>query len=255
MRPTADPESGLPRRRRTGLRTGIVLLVVGIALGAVGDVRFRSDYAALVVPSRAMSTTLNPGDVLLVRSPTAGAPHRGDIVVVAPSAWSLNVPLGTPIIKRVIGVAGDTVMCCDDRGRITVNGKPVTEDYLHRDPELPVAAPTAVPFAARTVPADSVFLAGDSRANSFDSRFAGPVAVSDVLGIAVTDYPLSWPYVSVPTTHAFVDAGLPGAPTTDNGYQLDLVLLLVALVLAAVGVVWLTVIGVREVFRFWRPVR
>lgn len=238
MRSTSDPD--LPGRRRSGLRACIVLLVVGIALGAVGEFRFRSDYAAFAITSRAMSTTLNPGDLLLLRSPTAGPPHRGDIVVVTPSAWSPDTPLGTAVVKR---------------GQITVHGKPVTEDYVHRDPELPVAAPTALPFAARTVPADSAFLAGDSRGNSFDSRIAGPVAVFDVRGIAVTDYPLSWPYVSVPATHAFVDAGLPGAPTTDDGYQPDLVLLLVGLVLVAVGVVWLTAIGVREVFRFWRPAR
>src|SRR5215831_9839124 len=73
---------------------------------------------------------------------------------------------GTDYIKRVIGLPGDHVACCDARGRVTVNGVPLSEQsYVH-----PGDAPSQVPFSV-TVPPGRLWVLGDNRANSDDSRY------------------------------------------------------------------------------------
>jgi signal peptidase I len=241
----AEPSSP-SRRRRTGLIVGLVVLALGICLGTVGVLRLRAGYVTLQSTSRSMSSTLSPGDRILFRSSAQEAPHRGDVVLFAPSAWHDLAP-GTLLVQRVIGVGGDTVACCDARDRITVNGHVVTEEYVHPDPTIPVTATTHLPFHA-TVPPGTVFLAGDDRDDSYDSRFRGPVAVSDVRGIAVTDASVAG-FRRLPGTDAFVSAGLPGPATSDGDYPLDAALLVGGAVLMLVGVAWLLVVGLRAIRR------
>jgi signal peptidase I len=244
-----------PRRRRAGLIVGLVILVLGVCLGTVGALRWRADYTTSVATSRSMSSTVSPGDRILFRLSTQDVPRRGDVVLFAPSAWHDLTP-GTELVQRVIGVGGDTVICCDNHDRITVNGHSVTEDYVHPDPTVPVNGTIDLPFRT-TVPKGTVFLAGDDRGDSYDSRFRGPVADSDVLGIAVTDVSIGG-YRQTPATNVFVAAGLPGAATRDGGYLVDPVLLLSGAILVLVGVVWLLVVGLRAVLvstRRRRPFR
>ncbi|MGO1228267.1 signal peptidase I [Brachybacterium sp. AOP42-C2-15] len=118
------------------------------------------------VPSASMSPTLEPGDVLLADRSQRGTAERGDIVVFdgigyfAPSAsdgdryW----------VKRVIAIDGDRVTCCDPNGAITVDGVPLEEPYL---PEGTV--PSEIEFDLQ-VPAGHMFVLGDNRADSTDSR-------------------------------------------------------------------------------------
>ena len=193
-----------------------ILLVVALLL-SLGIKTFA--VQAFFIPSQSMEDTILPGDRVLVDkfSPWFGAqPQRGDIVVFQdPGGWlppqapaSENtaeryvkdvftfvglLPAGSDryLIKRVIGVPGDVVKCCNAQGKITVNGVVLNEsNYL-----FPGAAPSQTPFDVR-VPAGHIWVMGDNRGDSADSRFHmnngsdGTVPISDVVGHA---FVLIWP--------------------------------------------------------------
>jgi signal peptidase I len=84
------------------------------------------------IPSPSMENTLQINDRVLVNKLVYDfrSPHRGEVVVFkAPTEWSGN-PEGEDFIKRVIGVGGDHVVCCDPQERLVINGKPLDEPYL-----------------------------------------------------------------------------------------------------------------------------
>jgi signal peptidase I len=161
---------------------GSVLIVLLLVSGFVVQ-----PYA---IPSSSMAPTLRVGDRVLVDKSAyrfGGRPERGDVVVfdgrgsflpvdaadsgvltgllrAAGSALGLSDPPGTEYVKRVIGVGGDRVRCCDERGRLLVNGEPVTEAYL-----FPGDRPSAVRFDIR-VPEGRLWVMGDHRSASSDSR-------------------------------------------------------------------------------------
>ncbi len=150
---------------------------------------------AFVIPSGSMEQTIRIGDRVLVDkfTPWFGAkPQRGDVVVFHdPGGWLQDEQTAKKqdpvvvkqlkeglafigllpsdnekdLIKRVIGVGGDHVKCCDAQGRVTVNGVPLTEgDYLY-----PGNAPSSTPFDI-TRPRGRLWVMGDHRDNSADSR-------------------------------------------------------------------------------------
>jgi signal peptidase I len=167
---------------------------------------------AFVIPSESMEDTLLVHDRVLVNklADKSDEIHRGDVVVfrdpggwlpanvgdnggvravihramvfvgVAPSASARD------LVKRVIGVGGDTVACCDRQKRITVNGVPLDEPYLYSGDR---ATPSQVVFNVR-VPQGRLWVMGDHRSESADSRFhlgdpgGGFVPISDVVGRA-----------------------------------------------------------------------
>ncbi len=164
------------------------------------------------IPSGSMRETLDVGDRILVDrvSYRFGSVHRGDVVVfdgtdtfgaIAASSggwpgWSakavrfLTFGLAgtgrTDYVKRVIGVGGDRVVCCDAHGRITVNGRPLQEKrYL-----FPGDTPSTLKFDVR-VPMGRVWVMGDHRSDSMDSRAhlgdpgGGTVPESDLVGRVV----------------------------------------------------------------------
>jgi len=141
-----------------------------------------------------------------------GGPQRGDIVVFSdPGGWlgaaevqapsnpmtrALELfglyPTGGHLVKRVIGVGGDEVKCCDHRGRITVNGVPLDEgSYLASGEQ-----PSLIDFDVR-VQKGFVWVQGDNRSNSADSRVhlgdpgGGQVPVDDVVGKV---FSVVWPF-------------------------------------------------------------
>jgi signal peptidase I len=125
------------------------------------------------VRSQSMSPTLTDGDHLLIDKISARAhhPRRGDVV-----AFELPTTPGL-LIKRVVAVAGDTVGIED--GVLVVDGRAIEEPFV--DP----AQMDSVYFGPVTVPARTVFVMGDNRANSVDSRSLGPVPIGNVIGRAL----------------------------------------------------------------------
>jgi signal peptidase I len=140
------------------------------------------------VEGASMERTVIEGQYVLIDKLT---PHwepyrRGDIVVLHPPFDESKST--TPFIKRVIGVAGDRVELED--GAVLVNGRRLDEPYVYaegggRQPTDPIGG-----ASEWTVPADHVFVLGDHRGDSSDSRVFGPVPVSFVIGRAWLRY---WP--------------------------------------------------------------
>jgi signal peptidase I len=141
------------------------------------------------VQQQSMEHTLEPDQYVLVDklTPRLDTYKRGDIVVFTPPAdWAQDD--GTPFIKRVIGVGGDQVEVKD--GDVYVNGTRLVEPYLFADASGDPPGRTTASQESWTVPAGELFLMGDHRANSADSRSFGTVPVAHIVGRAWLRY---WP--------------------------------------------------------------
>ena len=142
------------------------------------------------VQQQSMEHTLEPDQYVLVDklTPRFDSYKRGDIVVFTPPPDWIQED-GTPFIKRIIGLGGDTVDIRD--GDVFINGTKIVEGYLYAQPEGD-AQPTTVPGDEHrwVIPDGDLFLMGDHRANSADSRTFGPVPVASVIGRAWLRY---WP--------------------------------------------------------------
>jgi len=219
--PAAASESTERPSRRRGALLFLrdVVVIVGVALlisFLIKTFLIRSFY----IPSDSMMNTLVQNDRIIVNQlvPEVVPIERGDIVVFRdPGGWLRATPepelnpvqaafdwlgslvgLSAPdsdehLVKRVIGLPGDRVTCCNDLGQMSVNGVPLEEPYVR----LPAGA-TAVSgddFQAE-VPADSLWVMGDNRYDSSDSRYnrgtftEGFVPFDDVVGRAIV---ISWP--------------------------------------------------------------
>jgi signal peptidase I len=204
------------KRAGTGLlgliRETVIVVAIALALSLLVKTFL---VQAFFIPSQSMEDTLLIGDRVIVSKLTPGpfSLERGDVVVfVDPGGWlgpAEAAPEPGPLrkaiafigllpndsnnhlIKRVIGMPGDRVVCCDEDGLITVNGKPLEETYV-RDGSVP----SERDFDIR-VPAGRVWVMGDNRQESEDSRFhddgkgnTGSVPMSQVTGRAVA---VVWP--------------------------------------------------------------
>jgi signal peptidase I len=142
------------------------------------------------VQQNSMERTLEPGQYVLVDklTPRWDAYSRGDVVVFNPPATWTSDP--TPFIKRVIGLPGDAIEVKDD-GRVYVNGTALDESYTYKN-AAGVAEPTTASLDQHswTVPAGQLFVMGDHREKSADSRVFGPIDISNVIGRAFLRY---WP--------------------------------------------------------------
>jgi signal peptidase I len=161
----------------------ILLVATALVLALIVKTFF---FQAFYIPSESMVPTMIKNDKLLVQkwSYWGSGPERGDIVVFRdPGNWltpdesgesgnpiqgALETiglfPSGGHLIKRVIGVGGDKVVCCDEQGRTTVNGVSIDEPYLadqsiNSDQEFDIE-----------VPKGYLWVEGDNRGNSADSR-------------------------------------------------------------------------------------
>jgi signal peptidase I len=178
---------------------------------------------AFYIPSGSMQKTLELKDRVLVNKVVYDMrdPLRGEIVVFRgtdnwapevsePVSNSFVAKLGRTVgdlvgvsrpgerdfIKRVIGLPGDKVACCDDKGRITVNGVGIDEPYIAEGNNSDLNQPpnpnqcTSRRFTEITVPADEMFVMGDHRKVSQDARCQGPVPIKNIIGRA---FVIVWP--------------------------------------------------------------
>ncbi|MEV7311868.1 signal peptidase I [Streptomyces microflavus] len=195
---SSDPAGGSEERSRFSRVRGALtsvrsrrrrILVVGVAVAVVALLFSAFVVQPFLIPSGSMEPTLRVGDRVLVNKLAyrfGSGPERGDVVVFdgtgsfvredldenpvaalargAASSLGLAEPADTDFVKRVVGVGGDRVVCCDARGRLRVNGVPVDETYLH-----PGDTASGAPFDI-VVPQGTLWMMGDHRSRSSDSR-------------------------------------------------------------------------------------
>jgi signal peptidase I len=227
------------RRRRTMLRRREMplwqelplLLIVAFCLAVL----IRTFLVqAFYIPSGSMENTLLVKDRVLVNKVVYDLrdPERGEIVVFrGTDNWAPEVTepvsnafaskLGRTVgdlvgvsrpgerdfIKRVIGLPGDKVACCDTQGRVTVNGVGIDESYIAEGFNSDLNQPpnpsqcTSRRFAQITIPAGEMFVMGDHRKVSQDARCQGPVPIKNVIGRA---FVIVWP------SNRFTSLSVPG---------------------------------------------
>jgi len=210
-RPTRPADPDRAPSRGPARRIAVLVIATALGLALVRSLLVQS----FVVPTGSMDPTVHPGDRVLVSrlSYLTGDVKRGDVIVfdgsgvfepdsvparspLASAGRTVAAAFGLPIgsrdyLKRVIGLPGERVVCCDAQGRITIDGKPLDEPYL---------APGQVPSTIRfdiIVPPDRLWVLGDHRSDSADSRAhlgdpgGGTVPVNRVVGRATRVY---WPF-------------------------------------------------------------
>jgi signal peptidase I len=232
--------SASARRKRSTLLFLRDLLVIFLVAVLVSFLIKTFLIRSFFIPSQSMEMTLVQDDRIIVNQlvPEAMPIERGDVVVfkdpggwlparsdesqpplVAAIDWFLAfVGLSAPdsndhLVKRVVGLPGDHVICCNALGQMSVNGVPLDEPY--------VALPAGESKVSRddfdvTVPDDSLWVMGDNRYNSKDSRYntetplKGFVPMENVVGRAVVvSWPISnWVWLdNYPEVYAGVDEG------------------------------------------------
>ncbi|GAA1377790.1 MULTISPECIES: signal peptidase I [Catellatospora] len=164
------------------------------------------------IPSGSMEHTLDLDDRVLVNKLVYDfrAPERGEIIVfVSPESWR-NTPEHEDYIKRVIGVPGDRVVCCDPQGRIQVNGHPLDEPYVYPGNKMaPEEFDVTIPEGRLWVMGDHREASGDSLANYNNhgqNIEEATIPLDSVIGRA---FVLFWPFsrttwLTVPDTFAGV---------------------------------------------------
>ncbi len=199
------------------IRDILIILVAALLISfLIKTFLIRSFY----IPSPSMEDTLHVDDRIIVNQlvPDVVPINHGDVVVFTdPGGWLtpkiepdqgpfLNavdgflgvIGLSAPdsndhLIKRVIGLPGDTIQCCNDFGQLLVNGVPLEEPYIKLAPGMSKA--TKDDFSV-TVPEGFLWVMGDNRYNSADSSFhrndpsGGFVPIKNVVGRAIL---ISWP--------------------------------------------------------------
>ncbi|WIX78051.1 signal peptidase I [Amycolatopsis carbonis] len=241
------PPAAPPRTRRFSpfLALFVIFVVAGPVLGVTGAVKLLG-YTTVRIGERSMETTVADGEPMVLHWAGSHEIHRGDLVLFQIDAFPGSPP-GYHLLDRVIAVGGDRVVCCGPDSRLQVNGKSVTEPYL--DPVVPLSA-GAYEFTAQ-VPPGSIFVAGDRRDITIDSRRfvdepgGGAIPLSKVDGVIVARGTVFSSVTLKPTT-AFADAGLPGASTADTGLRVARYLVLGGVALFVLGFIGLIVTVARS---------
>ncbi|MBX9719587.1 MAG: signal peptidase I [Microbacteriaceae bacterium] len=209
----ASPGRTISRKRSVLLFLRDVLVIVVAALVIsflIKTFLIRSFY----IPSESMMNTLIKDDRIIVNQlvPDVVPIERGDVVVFRdPGGWlpprveAPQAPLAAAgdfvlsliglsasdsdehLVKRVIGLPGDRIVCCNDLGQLSINGVPLDEPYVL----LPAdTTNVAGQDFQEDVPEGTLWVMGDNRYDSSDSRFNGVVPIDDVVGRA---FVISWP--------------------------------------------------------------
>jgi signal peptidase I len=191
--PVGSGRSTEPKKRLRLWQESVLLVAVAVVLAVVIKALFVQSF---YIPSPSMEPGLVKNDRIMVQKWSywfGGSPQRGDVVVFEdPGDW-LNpadaagptnpvakvmakiglYPEGGHLVKRVIGVEGDVITCCDKEGRISVNGTPLDEGGYARMGGGECFGPMTgdCHWSAGPVPADHIFVMGDNRSNSADSSY------------------------------------------------------------------------------------
>lgn len=241
-----------PQKKGSFWRELPILIVTALVLTVLIQAFLARVY---VIPSQSMEQTLHgctgcSNDRILVDKVTFrfSDPEPGDVVVFrGPDSWSENefdvpetsnpvagffqamaslVGFGSPdekdFVKRVIATGGQTVSCCDPQNRVMVDGKPLNEPYIYWKPGRGKEQPD---FAPVTIPQGKLWVMGDNRNDSSDSRFqggggvAGTVPEDNVIGKAraIVLPPTRWQ--GIPDTNPQKSVAL-GAPGWQSGLPL-----------------------------------
>ncbi|MEN8655921.1 signal peptidase I [Streptomyces sp. 21So2-11] len=160
---------------RCPLIAGTLLVILGLVTAAGAVVSLQTSYTTVTVGG-AMEPTFGEGDRIPIEMVGGAAVRRGDVVLYEVS----NRYEGLPVLQRVIGLGGDHLVFAD--GSLTVNGRPAEEPYVKRAEDG-----LSTPAFDVTVPPGRMFLLGDNRGNSNDSRYflsedSGTVPTSAVRG-------------------------------------------------------------------------
>ncbi|MGH3282295.1 MAG: signal peptidase I [Trebonia sp.] len=229
---TVEAAEGTEKRKRHFWRDLVVIVVAALVLVILLKTFV---FQVFSIPSGSMEDTLFPGDRIVVSKVVYDFRpiERGDVVVFSgagswdppvrpPSNWFVRIwddarnlvgiaGPGTDYVKRVIGVPGDHVACCNASGQVTVNGVPLAESsYVY-----PGDVPSSLRFNV-TVPPGRLWVMGDNRGNSDDSRYrandpgGGTIPESAVVG---RTFLIIWPLSRVsdlPIPNTFKQAGASG---------------------------------------------
>jgi len=238
---SAEPRPSFLQNVWGGIKEIFIIAVMALVLSFVVKTWL---IQAFYIPSGSMEDTLVRDDRVIVSklTPAHVDLNRGDVVVFKdPGGWLGFAPAPTEtgsratlhrvlqfvgllpddsddhLIKRVIGLPGDHVVCCDKNGALTVNGVAITEPYV-KPGDTPGGGKPAFDI---TVPAGRVWVMGDHRSDSSDSRFhddgtgaTGSVPIEDITGRSVM---IVWPidhvrWLSVPE-RVYADIPAPASTT------------------------------------------
>ncbi len=179
--PDADTPPDIAARRRRALLDWVIVIAVALLVAFLVRTFVLAHF---VVDGTSMSTTLHDGDRVFVNklSYRLHDPGRGDVVVL----HEIRGTTDRDLIKRVIALPGETIEMrnCE----VTIDGKKLDEPYL--DPQVVTPGNCGGDLAPTVVPDDHVFVMGDNRGGSLDSRNLGPIDEGDLVGRAFVVF---WP--------------------------------------------------------------
>jgi signal peptidase I len=158
--------------RKTGMLTLLLVVPLLASCGGGGEKRYK-------VPSSSMEPTIKQGSTVTARTVKAGEyrPADGDLVLIRmPASWG-NTGSGQMLIRRVVGVAGESIECCEGTyGGIKRDGTAVDEPYLSKQG-------AKKPFPLVKVPAGQIYVMEDERGSGNDSAQSGTLPVDAVVGV------------------------------------------------------------------------
>ncbi len=189
--PNDDASEDETTEKHDRLRSAVewVAVIVGALVVALVVKTFL--FQAFYIPSGSMEPTLEKGDRVLVNKLSYDLHdiHRGDVVVFELDSSDVGPDGIKDLIKRVIGLPGDVIETRD--GVVYINDEPLEEPYLAEGTKTGDPTDGQNPSIERqTVPDGHVYVLGDNRSNSADSRYRGPISIDSIVGRA---FILVWP--------------------------------------------------------------